>query len=44
MGKLEELETQLKEDTESIPVLITEIKNALSLRTVKMKNIKRGGY
>ncbi|MBO5909623.1 MAG: hypothetical protein J6Q67_07750 [Clostridia bacterium] len=43
-GKLEELESQLKEANESIPALNTEIKNAVNLRTVKIKNIKRGGY
>lgn len=44
MGKLGELETQLKENGESVSALITEIKNIINLRTIKMKSIKRGGY
>ena len=44
MAKLEELETQLKEGGEGVPSLITEIKNVINLRTIKMKSIKRGGY
>ena len=44
MGKLDELEAQLKEDNENIPSLITETKNAINLRSVKMKSIKKGGY
>lgn len=44
MTKLGELETQLKEGGEGVPSLITEIKNVINLRTIKMKSIKRGGY
>ncbi len=44
MSKLGELETALKEGNESIPALITEIKNIIKLRTIKMKSLKRGGY
>ena len=44
MNKLDELEKQLKENSESIPSLITEIKNVINLRNIKMKSIKRGGY
>lgn len=44
MEKLVELEAQLKENDENIPALITEIKNVINLRTIKMKSIKRGGY
>lgn len=44
MNKLGELEEQLKNNGENISVLITEIKNAINLRTIKMKSIKRGGY
>lgn len=43
-SKLDELETQLKENGENIMGLITDIKNAIQLRTIKMKSIKRGGY
>ncbi|MBR5280203.1 MAG: hypothetical protein IKU26_04460 [Clostridia bacterium] len=44
MGKLGELESQLKENGENISALISEIKNLINLRTIKMKSIKRGGY
>ena len=44
MGKLGELEAQLKENGENISALISEIKNIINLRTIKMKSIKRGGY
>ena len=44
ISKLEELEIQLKEGNNSASALITEIKNAIKLRTIKMKSIKRGGY
>ena len=44
LSKLGDLEIQLKEGNENIPALITEIKNAINLRTIKMKSIKRGGY
>ena len=44
MGKLGELESQLKEGNEGVSALITEIKNTINLRTIKMKSIKRGGY
>ena len=44
MGKLGELESQLKENGENISALISEIKNIINLRTIKMKSIKRGGY
>ncbi len=44
INKLGELEVKLKEGDENIPTLIAEIKNAINLRTIKMKNIKRGGY
>ncbi len=44
LGKLGELETFLKESSKNIPALITEIKNALNIRTIKMQSIKRGGY
>ncbi len=44
MNKLDELEKQLKEGNENIPSLIAEIKNAINLRTIKVKSIKRGGY
>lgn len=44
IAKLGELETALKERTEAIPGLITEIKNAITLRSIKMKSLKRGGY
>ena len=44
LSKLGDLEAQLKEGNENIPALITEIKNAINLRTIKMKSIKRGGY
>ena len=44
MNKLEALENQLKEDGEGIPALITEIKNTINMRTIKIKSMKRGGY
>lgn len=44
IGKLDELEEQLKEGNESVSALITEIKNIINLRTIKVKSIKRGGY
>ncbi len=44
MEKLGELEAQLKENGENISALISEIKNIINLRTIKMKSIKRGGY
>ena len=44
MSKLGELEEQLKQNGENVPAMIAEIKNAIELRSVKMKNIKRGGY
>ena len=44
MGKLGELESQLKENGENISALISEIKNIINLRTIKIKSIKRGGY
>ena len=44
MGKLEELEVQLKENGANISALISEIKNIIYLRSIKMKSIKRGGY
>lgn len=44
MNKLGELEAQLKDNGENISVLIAEIKNAINLRTIKIKSIKRGGY
>ena len=44
LAKLGELETALKENAEAVPGLITEIKNAIELRSIKMKSIKRGGY
>ena len=44
LAKLGELETALKENAESIPGLITEIKNTIELRSIKMKSLKRGGY
>ena len=44
MSKLGELEAQLKEGGEEIPNLITEIKNTINLRTIKIKSLKRGEY
>ena len=44
ISKLDELEARLKEESESVPELISEIKNAINLRTIKIKSIKRGGY
>lgn len=44
MNKLGELETQFKENSENIPALISEIKNAINARTTEIKSIKRGGY
>ena len=44
ISKLGDLEAQLKEGGEEIPNLITEIKNTINLRTIKMKSLKRGGY
>ena len=44
MDKLGNLESQLKESTPSIPTLISEIKNLINLRTIKIKSIKKGGY
>lgn len=44
MGKLGEIEAQLKENGDNIPALISELKNIIHLRTIKMKSIKRGGY
>lgn len=44
MNKLDVLETQLKEEGADIPALISEIKNALDLRSIKIKSTKRGGY
>jgi hypothetical protein len=38
------LEAQFKENGENISALISEIKNIINLRTIKMKSIKRGGY
>ena len=44
MAKLDELEAMLKNNSEATPALITEIKNTINLRTIKMKSLKRGGY
>lgn len=44
MNKLDALEAQLKEEGADIQSLITEIKNAIDLRSIKMKTTKRGGY
>ena len=44
INKLEELENQLKNNNEGIPALITDIKNAINMRTIKIKSIKKGGY
>ena len=44
MNKLEALENQLKDGNEDIPTLITDVKNAIKMRTIKIKSIKRGGY
>ena len=44
MSKLEELETQLKDNADTIPALITEIENAIKMRSIKIKSTKRGSY
>ena len=44
MNKLEELETQLKDNADTIPSLITEIEDVIKLRSIKVKSAKRGGY
>ena len=44
MDKLEKLDQLLKENDEHSPALIDEIKITINMRTIKMKNIKKGGY
>ena len=44
LAKLGELETQLKDGGEGVLSLITEIKNVVNLRSIKMKGLKRGDY
>lgn len=43
MSKLQELEILLKDGSEGVSVLITEIENLIRLRATKMKNLKKGG-
>lgn len=42
--KLEELRKLLSDNDESIPQKILDIKNAIKLRSLKIKSIKRGNY
>ena len=44
MSKLDELEAQLSDNEDGVPGLISEIKNAIKLREIKVKSLKRGGY
>lgn len=44
MTRLEALEAELKAGGEGVPALIDEAKSAIKLRSIKMKNIKKGGY
>lgn len=44
MNNLENLEVELKENSDNVSQLITETKNVIQLRTIKMKSIKRGSY
>ncbi len=44
LNKLEELQELLSKDDEKVPQKITEIKNAVKLRSMKVKNSKRGSY
>ncbi len=44
MNRLTKLEGKLNEGDENVPLIIKEIKNAIDLRSIKMKSNKRGGY
>ena len=44
MNNLEKLEIELKENSDNVSQIITEAKNSIQLRTIKMKSIKRGSY
>lgn len=44
LNELEELQEMLSSDSEQIPQKITEIKNAVKLRSMKVRNSKRGSY
>ena len=44
MNKLDEVKQLLKEKDEGINEKIIEIKNAIELRSIKIKSAKRGGY
>ena len=44
MNKLDEVQQLLKNNDDSIAEKITEIKNAIKLRSIKVKSSKRGGY
>jgi hypothetical protein len=44
MTKLSELEDELKNNGENISRIITEIKQVINLRNIKIKSMKRGGF
>ncbi len=44
LNKLEELQELLSKDDDQVPQKITEIKNAVKLRSMKIRNSKRGSY
>lgn len=44
LNKLDELQEMLSNDDENIPKKITDVKNAVKLRSMKVKNSKRGSY
>ena len=44
LNKLEELQEMLSNDDENIQQKITDVKNAVKLRAIKVKNSKRGSY
>lgn len=44
MNKLDEVQLLLQNNADGIPEKIIEIKNAIKLRSIKVKGAKRGGY
>lgn len=44
LEKLEALQKALLDEDESVPQIISDTKNAIKLRSLKMKNTKRGSY
>lgn len=44
LNKLGELETELISEGDNVSRIISEAKNLISLRSIKMQNLKKGGY